>query len=294
VAPENPQSESRVAVIADTTTAVPDDLVQQLGIQIVPYYVNVGTQTLRDVFDLGREQFYRWIPSVSKLPTTANPGAGDYLAAFREAYARTLEMVVVTMTSMGSGAYQAATIAKELALQELPQAKIQVVDSRQVSMAHGWAVIEAARAALAGADLARVGSVARETALNAMMIQTADTLKYLYMGGRIGSALHLVGALLRVKPLIGMEDGEIVALGQARSRSGAYGKMVELMSKRVGRGGRIKVAYMHAHALEEALEIRARVSQAFDCVEEIITELSPALGVHTGPGTAGLAFVPVQ
>jgi len=260
---------------------------------LVPYYVNIGKQTLRDVLDIERSQFYRWLPTAIKLPTTSNPGPGDYLAAFRKLYERTKEIVTITMTSIGSGAYQAATVATEMARREMPDAEIVVVDSRQAAMAFGWSVIEAAREALAGASLARVGDVARQIAREAMMIQTADTLKYLYMGGRIGRAIHLVGTLLNIKPLIGMEDGEVVALGQARSRKGAYDKMVELMAKKVGLGARIKVAYMHAAAPQEVEEIRERVERAFECVETIITELSPALGVHSGPGTAGLAFIPV-
>ena len=287
------QHDSRVAVIADTTAGIPDDLVQKLGIHLVPYYVNIGKQTLRDVLDIERSQFYRWLPTAIKLPTTSNPGPGDYLAAFRKLYERTKEIVTITMTSIGSGAYQAATVATEMARREMPDAEIVVVDSRQAAMAFGWSVIEAAREALAGASLARVGDVARQIAREAMMIQTADTLKYLYMGGRIGRAVHLVGTLLNIKPLIGMEDGEVVALGQARSRKGAYDKMVELMAKKVGLGARIKVAYMHAAAPQEVEEIRERVERAFECVETIITELSPALGVHSGPGTAGLAFIPV-
>jgi len=287
-------SSQRVAIIADTTTSIPDDLLQELDIHLVPYYVNIGTQTLRDVIDVGRAQFYRWLPTASKLPTTSNPGAGDYLQVFRQLYQNTKEMVVITMTSIGSGAFQAATIAKEMAESEMPDIKVLVVDTRQVAMAHGWAVIEAARAALAGAGLMRVGSVARETAFDATMLQTADTLKYLYMGGRIGKALHLVGALLRVKPLISMEDGEIVALGKARSRAGAYDKMVELIGGKVGLRGRIKVAYIHAAALDEVQELRERVERAFECVETLITELSPALGVHTGPGTTGLAYIPAK
>lgn len=288
------QHERQVAVIADTTAGIPEDLVQKLGIHLVPYYVNIGKQTLRDVLDVERSQFYRWLPTAIKLPTTSNPGPGDYLAAFRKLYERTKEMVTITMTSLGSGAYQAATVATEMAHREMPDAEIVVVDSRQAAMAFGWSVIEAAREALAGASLARVAEVARQIAREAMMIQTADTLKYLYMGGRIGRAIHLVGTLLNIKPLIGMEDGEVVALGQARSRKGAYDKMVELMAKKVGLGARIKIAYMHAAAPQEVDEIRARVERAFECVETLVSELSPALGVHSGPGAAGLAFIPVR
>ena len=91
------------------------------------------------------------------------------------------------------------------------------------------------------------------------MIQTADTLKYLYMGGRIGKATHLVGSLLNIKPLIGMEDGIIVPLGQARSRRAAYEKMVDMVEAAVGKMGKIKIAFVHAAAVEEAEKLRGHV-----------------------------------
>ena len=125
------------------------------------------------------------------------------------------------------------------------------------------------------------------------MIQTADTLRYLYMGGRIGKAQHLFGSLLNIKPLIGMEDGVIVPLGQARSRLGAYRKIVGMMEEDVGPTGRVKVAFVHAAALEEVKKLRAMVEERLTCVEVLMAELSPALGVHTGPGTAGVCYFPV-
>jgi DegV family protein with EDD domain len=125
-----------------------------------------------------------------------------------------------------------------------------------------------------------------------MMIQTADTLRYLHMGGRIGRAQHLVGSLLNIKPLIGMQDGEIVALGTARSRMKAYRRMVDLMQQKVGDGATIKVAFMHVAAREQLERLQAMIMERFNCIETIVTELSPALAVHSGPGTVGVSFFP--
>jgi DegV family protein with EDD domain len=112
------------------------------------------------------------------------------------------------------------------------------------------------------------------------------------MGGRIGRAKHLVGSLLNIKPLIGMEDGVIVPLGQARSRRQAYTKMVDMVETAVGQAGKIKIAYVHAAAQQETDKLKTMVETRLDCVESLTAELSPALGVHTGPGTAGLCYLP--
>jgi DegV family protein with EDD domain len=161
-------------------------------------------------------------------------------------------------------------------------------------MCHGWIVIEAARAALDGKSLGEILGLVRQLIPITHMIQTADTLKYLYMGGRIGKAKHLVGSLLNIKPLIGMEDGVIVPVGQARSRIRAYQMMVDKIEAAVGRLGKIKIAYVHAAARDEAEKIKALVEERLTSVESIIAELSPALGVHTGPGTAGVCYYPVR
>jgi DegV family protein with EDD domain len=125
------------------------------------------------------------------------------------------------------------------------------------------------------------------------MIQTADTLKYLYMGGRIGKAQELLGSVLNIKPLIGIEDGVIVPLGRARSRGQAYQLMAEMVAETV-RGGKAKIAYMHAGAQREVEKIGELVEARVDIAESFIAELCPALAVHTGPGTAGLCYYPVE
>jgi DegV family protein with EDD domain len=279
-----------VQVITDSCASIPDKLVKQLGIEVVPYYIHRGVETLRDLVDVKRKEFFEWLPKAERLPQTANPGPGDYLVAFRKAAEKAKEVVTVHMTSKGSGAYQSALAAKDMARELLPDLKIEVVDTLQVAMVHGWAAIEAARGALQGLALGEVARVAREVADKGMMIQTADTLRYLYMGGRIGKAQHLAGSLLKIKPLIGMKDGIIVALGQVRSRTRAYLEMVNLIQQRLAPGDRIKAAFTHAAAPEEAERLRDLVTGHFDCAETLIAELSPALGVHTGPGTVGVCF----
>lgn len=286
---------ARVAVVTDSCASIPEAILEALKIDWVPYYIHRGKEVLRDLVTIQRDAFYRWLPTARELPTTASPGAGDYLALYerlvREEGLR--EIVSIHMTSKGSGAYQAATTAQSMARELLPEALIEVIDTLNVSMCHGWMVIEAARAALSGKGLADIVALVKQMIPITRMIQTADTLRYLAMGGRIGKAKHLVGSLLNIKPLIGMEDGVIIPLGTARSRRRAYEMMVEKVEAAVGAMGRIKIAYVHAAAAEEAEKIKALVEKRLTCVESLIAELSPALGVHTGPGTAGLCYYPV-
>jgi len=281
-----------VGILTDTTASIPDKLVQKLGLEIVPYYVHRGLETLRDNVDVKTGEFAEWLKGATRLPTTSNPAPGDYLTGLRHLAGRMKEIVVLTMTSKGSGAYQSCLAGADLFKEQFPDVRVEVVDTLQVAMSQGWAAIEAARAALAGLDFDQVVQRARQVAQKGTMIQTADTLRYLYMGGRIGKAKHLMGSLLNIKPLIGMQDGVIVAMGTARSRLKAYRRMVELMQQRVGEGTRIKVAFTHVAALEQVEKLRELVTARFECVETIVTELSPALAVHSGPGTVGVNFFP--
>jgi DegV family protein with EDD domain len=286
----------KIAVVTDSVASLPDALIDSLNIHWVPYYIYRGREVLRDLMTIQREAFYKWLPTAEVLPQTASPGPGDYLELYerlaKEEGVR--EIASIHMTSRGSGAFQAAQAAKSIIGETIPGLIIEVIDTLNVSMCHGWMVIEAARAALEGRCLSDIVELVRGMIPITRMIQTADTLKYLYVGGRIGRAKHLVGSLLNIKPLIGMEDGVIVPLGTARSRSRAYQIMVEKVEAAAGYMGKIKIAYMHAAAREEAEKIKALVEEKLTVVESFIAELSPALGVHTGPGTAGLCYYPLR
>jgi DegV family protein with EDD domain len=287
---------SRVAIITDSCASIPESLLTALKIHWVPYYIHRGQEVLRDLVSIQRENFYRWLPTARELPQTASPGPGDYIQLYKQVAQEedTDEIVSIHMTSKGSGAFQAASIAQSTLRERLPNLRIEVLDTLNVSMCQGWMVIEAARAALEGKSLPDVVGVVKRLMPITRMIQTADTLKYLYMGGRIGKAKHLAGSLLRIKPLIGMEDGVIVPLGTARSRSKAYEMMANMVESTVGQMGKIKIAYVHAAAQEETVKVRGLIEERMTCVESVVAELSPALGVHTGPGTVGLCYFPVQ
>ena len=283
-----------LAIVTDSTASIPEALLEELNIHVVAYYIHRGAEVLRDLVTVQRDEFLHWLPTASFLPTTASPGPGDYLEMYKSLIAGGIQSILsIHMTSKGSGAYQAASVAQSMIKEENPEVRIEVVDTQNVSLCQGWMAIEAARGALAGLSLDDLLATVKRMLPVTHMIQTADTLKYLYMGGRIGMAKRLVGTLLNIKPLIGMKDGVIVALGQARSRMQAYTAMADMVSETIG-SGKAKVAYVHAGALEEVEKIKQLVEGKVEVVESFFAELSPALAVHTGPGTAGLCFYPVE
>lgn len=284
---------TRVGILTDTTASIPQYLVDELQIELVPYHVIRDGENLRDTFDVKPQPFAEYLAGLAtnaKLPTTSFPSPGEYVVGFRKLAERTREIVALTMTSKGSGAYQSCCTASHIVREEFQDLNIHIVDTLQVAMSQGWAVIEAARTAKREAKLAQVVDRAHQVAEKAMMVQTADTLRYLFMGGRIGRAQHLMANLLDIKPLIGMQDGVISALGTARTRSRAYKCMVELVRERI-RGARfVHLAFVHCGAAEQIQSLREVYFRELNCIEEMTTPLSPALAVHSGPGTVGICL----
>lgn len=283
---------AEVVVVTDSCASIPAEMLHSLRIEWVPYYIHRGKEVLRDLVTARADEFYSWMRSATTLPTTAAPGPGDYLTMYEKLADRGVrEIISVHMTSKGSAAYQAACSAKDMLIDRVPSLTIDVVDTLNVAMCHGWIVIEAARAAIRGLDRAEIMKRINAMIPRTRMIQTADTLRYLQMGGRIGKATQLLGSLLNIKPLIGMQDGIIVAVGKARSRERAYAEIARRVREAVGDLGKIKAAFVHVAALDEAQRLDEIVAREVNCEEKVIAELSPALGVHSGPGTAGICYL---
>jgi DegV family protein with EDD domain len=279
-----------VAVLTDSTASIPEPMLEELKIRTVAYYIHRGQEVLRDLVTIQREEFLNWLITARVLPTTASPGPGDYFEAYESLVEEGHdEIVSIHMTSKGSGAYQAAMVAQSMIKEKDPGVHVEVIDTRNVSLCQGWMAIEAARAALAGLRLEEVVAKVKRMVPVTHMIQTADTLKYLYMGGRIGRATNLVGSLLNIKPLIGMEDGEIVPLGVARGRGHSYQAIADKLEEGLGKS-KAKIAYVHAGAKQEVERLKEIVESKVDVVESFVGELSPALAVHSGPGTTGLCY----
>lgn len=286
---------TQVAVVCDSTASIPAEIIATLNIRVVPFYIHHGEKVWRDLVDISHDQFYQLLPTLKTLPTTAYPGPGDFYQLYEKLASEGVrDIVSIHITSKNSGTFRGAQMGGEMAAEKLEGVTVTAIDTLNVAMCHGWMVIEAARAAQAGAGVSEIARLLEKMIPATEMIQTADTLKYLHMGGRIGKATHLLGSMLQIKPLIGMRDGVIIPLGRERSRPKAYATMVDLVEKSVGSGGKIKVAYVHAAAPEEAKKIRALLEKRVTCVESIMAELSPSLGVHSGPGTTGICYYPAS
>ena len=168
----------KVAVGTDSCCSLPENLLAELNIHTVAYYIHRGREVLRDLVTVKRDEFLAWLPTAASLPKTACPGPGDYIEMYRSLVENGVrEIISIHMTSCGSGAYQSASLAKSMLAESAPEIKLEVVDTKNVSLCQGWIALEAARAALSGASLEAISRQVAAMIPVTRMIQTARPRK---------------------------------------------------------------------------------------------------------------------
>jgi DegV family protein with EDD domain len=275
----------KVKVITDSTATIPEALLQELDIRVVPVLLNLGGRSYRDGIDMTPAEFYRRLRANKHLPTTSAPSVGDFLRVYAAAAQEAAGIVSIHLPPRLSATFEAAKVASQL----VDSPPIRVVDSRSATMAQGFVVLEAARTAAAGGHLGAVVARAEEVAAKVHFFAMLDTLEYLYRGGRIGGAAALLGSMLQIKPVVYLANGRAEAMARPRTRGRAIECMVQRMAEEID-GRPVHAAVMQADARPEAEELRERLAEEFQCVELYVTEFTPVMGAHSGPGVLGLAF----
>ncbi len=281
----------KVAIITDSASCLPPTLQGKHQIDTVPLAYQFGETSYLDSLSLNAERFYALLKASRRLPTTTAPAPGAFLDAFRRAHERgAREMLCIVTGSTLTATYAAACQGAELAQQELPDSRIQVVDSRCAAASLGFVVLEAARAAEEGAGLEETAAAALALVPRLHMIGMLDTLEYLARGGRVPRVTAWLSALVQVKPLFEFHDGQVGQLGAVRTKRRALGRLLDLMRRQTAADRPLHVAVFHAASLPEAEQLADRVQQQFRPLELYVTEFSQVMTIHSGPGLVGLAF----
>lgn len=281
----------RVAVVTDSTCCLPAELVEQHSIHVVPLRICIGGKAFRDNVDITPQEVYRIMRRDEDLPTTSVPTPDDFFNAFASAGKEAGGIVCITLTGLQSKTYETAVLGKKLAEESLPRTAIEVIDSRAVSGALGLTVLEAARAAEKGADLKEVCEAAHRTMSRVNFLAMVDTLHFLARTGRIARAAAWAGAVLNMKPVLEHSTaiGETTPFARPRSKAKAVELMLQTMTERVGEST-VHVLVHHADEPEEGEKLKSEVAHRFKCAELHLTEFTPIMGVHAGPGVLAVAF----
>ncbi|MBI3173839.1 MAG: DegV family protein [Chloroflexi bacterium] len=280
---------SKVAILTDSTAYLPQTLLDQYQIHVVPLGIIWGEETYQDGVDLKAEDFYRRLSTSRVMPTTSQIPVAVMQQAFQSLLDQDFHVLGIFISSKFSGTYQSAVQARE----ELAHAaeRVAVVDSLTTTMAMGWPVLTAARAAQAGESLDRCRKAAENARDHSGVLFVVETLEFLRRGGRIGGAQALLGNLLNVKPVLQMQDGRIEPVEKVRTKRKAMQRVVDVVAERVSAQSPVRLAVAHADSAADAAWLMDTAKAQMSPIETLVCPLSPVIGTHAGPGTVSLNYM---
>lgn len=283
------------AVLTDSTACLPPELAEQAGVHVIPLHVTVGRQTLSEGVDISTAEVAELLRAGKEKVGTSRPAPGEFVEVYRALAEQTGcdSIVSLHLSAAISGTVEAAQLAAAAVRDEV---HVEVVDSRVLGMAMGYAAWSAADAVASGADLAGAAEVARSRCAASATYFYVDSLEHLRRGGRVGTVQALLGSALAIKPLLTLAEGEVQLEERVRTRAKALARLetkcLETATAASSERG-VDVAVHHlgwreqaetvAHSLREALPAGCRVD---------LVELGAVAGVHTGPGTLAVAVAP--
>ncbi len=278
-------------IVTDTTTDMPPEVVEQHGIRVVPISIQFGDETYLDRVTISEEDFYRLIEEKGIIPKTSQPAPGQFLQAYSAVAEEGAEAILsIHISSKLSGTFESALQAANMARDRI---RVEVFDSLSGSAGAGFMVMEAARMAREGKTieeaLERLAWMRDRTRIYFML----DNLKFPQMSGRITFVQHMVASMLRMKPLITVEDGLLVPVERVRTRTRAMQRMADLVAEEFG-DRPVRLAIAHARSPETAQQLLAMARERLNVVADMVLPLAISIAVHFGPGALGIVVCPVE
>lgn len=276
----------KIALITDSTAYIPQELLQQYNITVLPQQLIWGSETFSDGVDILPVAFYQRLQTSKEMPTTSQVSPGTFKQAYEKLLAQGNEVLAILISSKLSGTFDSAQQAKAL----FGDQPIYLYDSQTTAMALGFQVLAVARAIEKGATIQDCLKMLPQIAPNTGIILSPETLEYLHRGGRIGGATRFLGTALGIKPLLHVENGRVEPLERVRTRRKALQRLAELVTERAN-GKPVRVAALHANAIEDCRATLADIQNRANVIESIVSDVSPVIGTHVGPGTVAISYM---
>jgi DegV family protein with EDD domain len=280
----------KVAIVTDTTACVPREQVKKYDIEVVPVQLIIEGKSYRDGIDISPNDFYALLRRAKRIPTTSSSSPQPYLEAYLNASRRAESILCLTEPSRFSAMYDSAKVAAGIARETLGDVAIEVLEGTTAAAGQGLVTLAAAKEAAKGKALEAVAATATSIMSRVNLFASLDTLHYLARSGRVPQAAAMVNSLLNIKPVFTLNHADAHTVALPRTTKSARKRMLKLMKPHVVRGHPLYVAVMHADAEGEATLLRDQIAAHFECEEIFVTEFTPVMGVHTGPGLIGVAF----
>lgn len=277
-----------VKIVTDSTCYIPKDLMEQHDIRVVSLNILLDGKTYREL-DVKNENFYEKLDKCTEIPTSSQPGMDEMLETFRKIAEEGNDIVGIFISSKMSGTYSTAHLIKEMVLEDYPNINIEIIDSTTNCMEMGFHVLEAAKAAEAGKSISEVAEAARETAKHSRFLFVPDTLKYLKKGGRIGGASALVGTILKIMPILTVENGVTTVFDKVRTKKKAVDTIISKVLNDVNKDNLGGIIVHHINCEDEGLELAEKLKDKLN-IDIKIQSIGPIIGLHVGPGSIGVAY----
>jgi len=274
---------ANTAIVVDSTADFPEAPQRFANWRIVPLYVRFGDESYRDYVELEPEQFYARLRTAPQTPSTSQPTPGDFLAVYEElaGYERILSLHIAGKLS---GTIESARAAARL----LGDDRVRTLDSQSASAAIAMVGLAIQRRLERGTSDDEVDALVERYRLEAGLLFTVDTLEYLARGGRIGRARAWAGELLNIKPILTIEDGEVVPVKRVRGNRKAFLEFESALPSSTRDVASLRVGIAQADAPERAKALTELVQRTRPAAQlELVTTLGPVVGAHAGPGTVG-------
>lgn len=274
-----------IRIVTDSNNDLPQEILEQHGIKVVPLYINVGTDSYLDGVDMSRAEFYEGLPHFARHPTTAVPGVQIFTSAYDTLVAEGATAIIsVHISENLSGVMNVARMAGR----DYEKVPVTVFDSGNLTLGTGLMALRAAKAAQGGQSAEEIVALLEDQRRRTYCFAALDTLEYLRRSGRLSRLQSRLGSLLRLKPILHMNDGEFEML-RVRTRQKALARVIELVDDL---GPLEQIALVHTHDPAGASALQGRASHLFvDEPSPISAEVTPVIGTHIGPGAVGFVCI---
>jgi DegV family protein with EDD domain len=265
---------------------------EELNVHVLPLIVTLDDASYREGIDIEPTDFYDLLEKTEKLPVTSQPSMGDFAELYRKLISKDRDIISIQMSSGLSGTINSAKAAAK----QILDGNITILDTKTLSVAAGWQVRAAAKAAKAGLSIENIKKLVHQISEASDSIFTLNDLKYLIHGGRISHMKGLLASILNIKPQIGVEKekGTYVQMGQARTFKKAVDGLVELMKKQHPAGSELLTQVMYSFNPDGGNMLRDVIDKTFKCTWLPMGPMSLVLGAHTGPSMVGVAYAPAS
>jgi DegV family protein with EDD domain len=255
----------------------------------VPLDLMIEGKTYRDGIDISNREFYLLLPKLSAIPRTSGAITGGYLEAFKQAHAAGKQILCFTEPARFSAMYNTALIARNLLLSQYPTARVDIVECHAAAAGLGLVVLFASRLSGEGKELEEIKESTIRMMQKVQLLAVLDTLRYLEKSGRVPHVSSIANAL-RIKPIFSMNGGSARVVAFSQSIDRAIQSLVSSLTKKIKTYNNLQIAVMHANNLPMATKLKQQLDAKFAGADIYITEFTPVMGTHTGPGLVGLSF----